>query len=94
MHTTATSNLFSPPVLLYLGIGLMTARITLEGTSLHGLTPLGWLQLVLKATSTTLFWPLVLFVEKLEEWLRGTQSTEAEDSSHLPGETAPDRPKH
>ena len=59
-----------PPALLYLGMGLVMARILLDGTSIRRLKWLGWLQLLGKATSITLLWPLVLFLEKLEGWLK------------------------
>ena len=70
MHETTTTGLLSPPALLYLGIGLVTARILIEGASTRGLTWLEWLQLLIKAMSITLLWPLVLFLEKFEEWLK------------------------
>lgn len=74
MHETSTTGLFSPPALLYLGMGLVMARILLEGTSIRRLKWLGWLQLLVRAASIILLWPLVLFLEKLEAWLKNMDS--------------------
>jgi hypothetical protein len=62
----------SPPLLIYLGMGIVMARILLGGTKLHGLSWMGWLQLLVKAGSIVLLWPLVLFIEKLREWLESS----------------------
>ena len=37
MHESASSGLFSPPVLVYLGMGQMSARILLEQETLRGI---------------------------------------------------------
>jgi cell division protein FtsW (lipid II flippase) len=68
MHET-TSNI-SPPVLIYIGMGLITARILLAKIDLRRLTRLEWLQFLVKAGSIVLLWPLVLFLEKFETWLK------------------------
>ncbi len=64
--------IISPPVLVYLGMGLIIARILLAKTNLRHLTLLEWLQFLVKAGSTVLLWPLVLFMEKFEIWLKST----------------------
>jgi hypothetical protein len=66
-----TSNI-SPPVLIYIGMGLIIARILLAKTNLRHLALLEWLQFLVKAGSTVLLWPLVLFLEKFEFWLKST----------------------
>jgi hypothetical protein len=71
MHET-TSNI-SPPVLIYIGMGLITARILLAKTNLRHLTWLEWLQFLVKAGSTVLLWPLILFLEKFETWLKSSE---------------------
>jgi hypothetical protein len=71
MHET-TSNI-SPPVLIYIGMGLITARILLAKTDLRRLTRLEWLQFLVKAGSIVLLWPLVLFLEKFETWLKSPE---------------------
>jgi hypothetical protein len=93
MHETTTTGLFSPPALLYLGIGLVTARILLEGTPTRGLKWLAWLQLLVKAASITLLWPLVLFLERFEEWIKAAQAP-AETQPSPTNEAAHDRPGH
>ncbi|MFZ6027509.1 MAG: hypothetical protein ACOYYS_07310 [Chloroflexota bacterium] len=79
MHETPTTGLFSPPALLYLGMGLVTARILLEGTRTRGLKWLEWLQLLIKAASITLLWPLVLFLERFEAWLKDIKPAAEQD---------------
>jgi hypothetical protein len=69
-ETTAT---ISPPVLIYIGMGLVTARILLAGTNFRSLSRLEWLQFLVKAGSTTLLWPLVLFLEKFDSWLKSSE---------------------
>lgn len=75
MHET-TSN-FSPPALIYLGMGLLLARILLVSTSTRGFTWLQWLQYLINAARIVLLWPLVLFIEKFEAWLKSESSDEA-----------------
>lgn len=68
MNETASN--ISAPALIYLGMGLVIARIMLEGTRTRGLTWLQWLQFLVDAARIILLWPLVLFIEKLEAWLK------------------------
>ena len=63
----------SPPVLVYIGMGLITARILLAETNLRGQNWLAWLQFLVKAGSIVLLWPLVLFLEKFETWLKSPE---------------------
>jgi hypothetical protein len=60
----------TPPTLVYLGMGLVVARIMLDGRQTRGLTWLQWLQYLVDAARITLLWPLVLLVEKVSTWLR------------------------
>lgn len=71
MHTETTASI-SPPVLIYLGMGLIIARILLTGTNLRGQAWLVWVQFLVKAGSIVLLWPLVLFLEKFEVWLKSS----------------------
>jgi hypothetical protein len=71
MHSETPATI-SPPILVYLGMGLITARILLAGTNFRGLTRLEWLQFLVKAGSIVLLWPLVLFLEKFETWLKSS----------------------
>lgn len=75
MHET-TSNI-SVPALIYLGMGLVIARIMLDGTSVRGFKWLQWLQFLVDAGRLVLLWPLVLFIEKLESWLKPASNDEA-----------------
>ena len=66
-----TSNI-SVPALIYIGMGLVIARIMLDGTRVRGFTWLQWLQFLVDAARIVLLWPLVLFLEKLEAWLKSS----------------------
>jgi len=72
MHSETPATI-SPPILVYLGMGLIIARILLAGTSFRSLTRLEWLQFLVKAGSIVLLWPLVLFLEKFESWLKSSE---------------------
>jgi hypothetical protein len=74
MHE-ATSNT-SIPALIYLGMGVMIARIMLDGTNTRGYTWLQWLQFLVDAARIVMLWPLVLFIEKFEAWLKSDSSDE------------------
>jgi len=75
MHSETTSQ-FSPAVLIYIGMGAVTARILLEGSPMPRKTWLEWLQFLVKAGSIVLLWPLVLFLEKFEIWLKSSSEQE------------------
>ena len=82
MHETTSTGLFSPPVLVYFGMGLVTARILLESENLRGITWLQWLQFFVRAGSIVLLWPLVLFLEKFEHWVKSPGEGNAHDDAH------------
>lgn len=85
MHETTSTGLLSPPVLVYLGMGLMAARMSLEKETLRGLTWLQWLQFFVRAGSIVLLWPLVLFIEKFEHWVKTPSEGNAhDDTKHQP----------
>jgi hypothetical protein len=75
MHETATNNI-SVPALIYLGMGLLLARIQLEGKHPRRFNWLEWLQFLVDAARITLLWPLVLFIEKFQAWLKSDSSDE------------------
>jgi hypothetical protein len=77
MHET-TSNI-SVPALIYIGMGLIIARIMLDGTHVRGFTWLQWLQFLVDAARITFLWPLVLFLEKFEAWLNSSQDEAPHD---------------
>lgn len=74
MHET-TSNL-SVPTLIYFAMGIILARIMLDGTSVRGFKWLQWLQFLIDASRIVLLWPLVLFLEKFEAWLNPVSKDE------------------
>lgn len=80
MHET-TSNI-SPPALIYLGMGLMIARIQLEGVNTRGFTWLQWLQFLVDAARIVMLWPLVLFIEKFEAWLKSGSTDDEVKHDH------------
>lgn len=73
MHEASSA--ISPIALIYLGMGLVTARILLEGTRPRKFNRLQWMQFLLDGARITLLWPLVLFLEKLERWLKHDNSS-------------------
>ena len=70
-----TSNI-SAPALIYIAMGLVIARIMLDGTSVRGYNGLKWLQFLVDAGRIVMLWPLVLFIEKLEAWLKPASTDE------------------
>ena len=74
MHETTTN--LSAPVIIYLGMGLMITRILLDRTNTHGYTWLQWLQFLVDAARIVMLWPLVLFIEKFESWLKSDSDDE------------------
>ena len=77
MHET-TSNI-SVPALLYIAMGVILARIMLDGARVRGFTWLQWLQFLIDAARIVLLWPLVLFLEKFEAWLKSSQDETPHD---------------
>lgn len=74
MHESDTN--ISVPTLIYIGMGIAIARIQLGGTNTRGFNWLQWLQLLVDAARIILLWPLVLFVEKFQSWLKSDSSDE------------------
>ncbi len=74
MHETTTN--ISPPALIYLGMGLIIARIQLGDTNTRGFNWLQWLQFLVDAARIVMLWPLVLFIEKFETWLKSDSTDE------------------
>lgn len=72
MHPDLTSQ-FSPAALIYIGMGAVIAKILVENPSQNKKTWLEWLQFLVKAGSIVLLWPLVLFIEKFELWLKSSE---------------------
>jgi hypothetical protein len=68
----------TPPALIYLAMGLIIARISLDGTKTRGWKWLQWLQFLVDAARITLLWPLVLFIEKLSSWLKSGPADQPE----------------
>jgi len=74
MHETATN--ISAPALVYIGMGLVIARILLDGTNTRDYNWLKWLQFLVDAARIVMLWPLVLFIEKFESWLKSDSNDE------------------
>jgi hypothetical protein len=68
-----TPSQISPAVLIYIAMGAVTAKILFEGDNPRNKTWLGWLQFLVRAGSIVLLWPLVLFLEKFEIWLKTSE---------------------
>ena len=78
----------TPPALVYLGMGLLVARIMLDGTKTRGFTPLQWAQFLVDAARITLLWPLVLLIDKLETWLKSGPARVEETVIVIPSQNA------
>jgi len=76
-----TSNI-SAPALIYLGMGVIMARILLDGTQVRNFTWMQWLQFLIDAARIVLLWPLVLFLEKFEAWLESSQDQDKGPHEH------------
>ena len=74
MHESASN--ISAPALVYIGMGLVIARILFDGTNTRGYNWLKWLQFLVDAARIVMLWPLVLFIEKFEAWLKSDSSDE------------------
>ena len=57
-------------------MGLMIARIQIGDTKTRGFTWLQWLQFLVDAARIVMLWPLVLFIEKFETWLKSDSGDE------------------
>ncbi len=64
----------SLPELIYLAMGAIIARIILDKTSTKGFTILKWLQFIFDILRIVILWPLVLFLEKFENWLKSEEN--------------------
>lgn len=64
----------SLPELLYLSMGAIIARIYLEKTSTKGFKTFDWFQFIFEILRVVMLWPLVLFLEKFEKWLKTEDS--------------------
>jgi hypothetical protein len=60
----------SLPEIIYLAMGVIIARIRLEKTSTKGFTKLQWIQFIFDILRVTVLWPLVLFLDQFEAWLK------------------------
>jgi hypothetical protein len=60
----------SIPEWIYLAMGAMIARILLDGTQTRGYAWLEWTQFIFNIVRIVVLWPLVLFVERVEAWLK------------------------
>jgi hypothetical protein len=74
----ATISTISLPVLIYMGMGLVMARILVDKSKLDDPGWLCWLQFLVDAIRIVVLWPLVLFVEKLVSWLNPMTNEEAQ----------------
>jgi hypothetical protein len=79
-----------PAIVIYLAMGLVAAKILLDGSTPKpdGSKAFFWLELTLKTAWITLLWPLVLFTEKVEHWLKDDRPPKtSEPESHKPADS-------
>lgn len=60
----------SIPAWIYFAMGTVIARIMLDGAQTQGYRLMDWFHLVFDISRIIVLWPLVLFVEKIEGWLK------------------------
>ncbi len=75
------ATLFSPPLIIYIVMGIVIARILLEKVNWRGQTWLEWLQSLVKAGSAVLLWPLMLFFDKVQDWLRTSAADKTDEGN-------------
>jgi hypothetical protein len=63
----------SLPECIYLAMGAIIARIILDKTSTKGFSTLKWFQFIFDILRILILWPLVLFLEKFENWLKSEE---------------------
>ncbi len=70
MNETITT--YAIPLVIYLVMGIVTARIQLEGVNFKAFNFLKWMQFIVDALRIIMLWPLVLFIDKSKGWLEKT----------------------
>ncbi len=75
----------SVPTLVYFAMGLIVARIMLEGTRVQGYRVMDWMNLVFQIARISALWPLVLFIDKLGIWLKHEPVTSIMEDARLEG---------
>jgi hypothetical protein len=68
----------SLPALIYIGMGIVLARILSDRGLLQTTGWFRWVQFSVDVLRIVLLWPLVLFTDKLTEWLAPTAEEEAQ----------------
>jgi hypothetical protein len=67
---------FSIPLLIYAVMGIFVTRIQLDQVNPREYKWLQWLQFMVDVLKNVLLWPLVLFIEKSQQWLASTAPIE------------------
>ena len=67
---------FSTPLFIYLVMGIIITRIQLDQVNPRGYSVLQWLQFMVDVLKNVFLWPLVLFIEKSQQWLESTSPIE------------------
>jgi hypothetical protein len=67
---------FSTPLIIYIFMGIFVTRIQLDQVNPRGYKVLQWMQFVVDVLKNVLLWPLVLFIEKSQQWLASTAPIE------------------
>jgi len=62
--------MMSIPEWIYLAMGGMIARIHLDGTQTRGFSRMDWVRFIFDVIRIVFLWPMVLFIEKVEAWLK------------------------
>lgn len=67
---------FSTPLIIYIFMGIFVTRIQLDQVNPRRYKWLQWMQFVVDVLKNVLLWPLVLFIEKSQQWLESTAPIE------------------
>lgn len=67
---------FSTPLFIYVVMGIIVTRIQLDQVNPRGYKWIQWLQFMVDVLKNVLLWPLVLFIEKSQQWLETTAPIE------------------
>ena len=67
---------FSTPLFIYVVMGIIVTRIQLDQINPREYKWLQWMQFMVDVLKNVLLWPLVLFIEKSQQWLESTAPIE------------------
>ena len=70
MHISSFINVLEPQYFVYIAIGIASAKMLMEKDQAKSAQFFGHIQFAVKASSIIILWPLVLFIDKFEDWIQ------------------------